>query len=101
MSESQKVTQQEALTTASGRAWLIVAGVIALICVVLLWNMRDLPPLGAATIGVVTTVVLYLAMVAVRFGVRHDRLRLGLLAALTIAISVGFMVVTGTIILST
>lgn len=93
MSESQKVTQQRALTSDSGRTWLIVGAVIAALCLVLLWFMRELPPVGAATSGIVAILLAYLAMVAVRFGVTHDRWRLGLLAGLTIAIVVIFGVV--------
>ncbi|WP_403020057.1 hypothetical protein [Salinibacterium sp. GXW1014] len=93
MSESQKVTRQEALTSDSGRTWLIVAGVIAALCLVMLWFMRELPPLGAATTGMVSIVIAYLAMVAIRFGVARSRLKLGLLAVLTIAIVLIFMTV--------
>lgn len=100
MSESQKVTRQEALTTDSGRTWLIVAAIISAICLIMLWFMRELPPLGAATAGIVAVIVTYLVMVAVRFGVRHDRWRLGLLAALTIAIVLIFVGVAWTTIVS-
>jgi hypothetical protein len=100
MSDPQKVTQQRALTTDSGREWLVVGAVITLLCVVMLWMMRGLPPLGAATIGVVTTVMLYLAMVAVYFGVTTRRIRLATLAFLTVSIVVGFAVVAWVIILS-
>ena len=93
VSESQKVTQQPALTTASGRTWLIVAGIIAVLCLILLWLMRDLEPLGAATIGIVTIVVTYLVMVAIRFGVRAPRVRLFSLAILTIGIAGTFMTI--------
>lgn len=99
MSESQKVTRQEALTSDSGRTWLIVAAIIAALCLVMLWFMRELPPLGAATGGIVAIVVTYLVMVAIRFGVRHDRWRLGLLAALTIIIVVIFAAVGWTTIM--
>ncbi|MCW4386749.1 hypothetical protein OH146_13290 [Salinibacterium sp. SYSU T00001] len=100
MSESQKVTQQKALTSDSGRIWLIVAAFISILCLVLLWFMRELPPVGAATTGMVAIVVAYLAMVAIRFGVSRDRLRLGLLATLTIAIVVIFAVVAWMTIVS-
>lgn len=93
MSESQKVTRQEALTTDSGRTWLIVAGIISLLCLVMLWFMRELPPMGAATTGIVATIITYLAMVAIRFGVTRSRLKLGLLAVLTIVIVLIFMTV--------
>jgi hypothetical protein len=93
VSESQKVTKQPALTTASGGIWLVVGGIIAIICLVLLWLMRDLEPLGAAITGIVIIVVAYLAMLAIRYGVRAPRLRLWSLAVLTIGIAVTFMTV--------
>jgi hypothetical protein len=93
VSESQKVTRQPALTTASGSIWLVVGGIIAAICLVLLWLMRDLQPLGAATTGIVIIVVAYLAMLAVRYGVSAPRVRLWSLAALTIGIAVTFMTI--------
>ncbi len=93
MSDPQKVNRQAALTTASGNSWLVVGGIISALCLVMLWGMRELPPLGAATTGVVLVVVGYLAMVAVRFGVRSLRVRLIALAALTIAITLAFMTV--------
>lgn len=93
MSESQKVTKQPALTTASGSIWLIVGGIIAAICLVLLWLMRGLEPIGAATTGIVIIVVAYLVMLAVRYGVTAPRVRLWTLAALTIGIAVTFLTV--------
>jgi hypothetical protein len=93
VSESQKVTKQPALTTASGSIWLVVGGIIALICLVFLWLMRDLEPLGASTTGIVIIVVAYLAMLAIRYGVRAPRVRLWSLAMLTIGIAVTFLTV--------
>lgn len=93
VSESQKVTKQPALTTASGGIWLVVGGIIAAICLVLLWLMRGMEPLGAATTGIVMIVVAYLAMLAVRYGVGAPRVRLWTLAALTIGIAITFMTV--------
>lgn len=93
MSESQKVTKQPALTTASGGIWLVVGGIIALICLVFLWLMKDLEPLGASTIGIVIIVVTYLAMLAIRYGVRAPRVRLWSLAILTIGIAVTFLTI--------
>ncbi len=93
VSESQKVTKQPALTTASGSIWLLVAGIIAVICLVLLWLMRDLDPPGAATIGIVTIIVMYLVMVAIRYGVHAPRVRVWGLALLTLAIVAAFLAV--------
>ena len=93
MSESQKVTKQPALTTASGGIWLVVAGIIALLSLILLFLMRDLKPLGASVTGIVIIVVAYLAMLAIRYGVRAPRVRLWSLAFLTIGIAVTFMTI--------
>jgi energy-converting hydrogenase Eha subunit E len=93
VSESQKVTQQPALTTSGGGIWLVVAGIIAGLSLIFLWFMRALPPLGASVTGAVIIIVAYLAMLAVRFGVRAPRVRLWSLAVLTIGISITFMTV--------
>src|SRR5690554_4214218 len=93
VSESQKVTKQPALTSASGGIWLVVGGIIAAICLVMLWLMRGMPPVGAATTGIVIIVVAYLAMLAIRYGVAAPRVRLWSLAILTIGIAVTFMTV--------
>jgi hypothetical protein len=87
-----RVRDQAALTTSSGRSWLVVGGILAALSVAFLFWMRELEPPGVATTGLVAVVVLYLGMVAVRFGVARLRLRLGLLAALTIAICLAFLV---------
>lgn len=97
MSDSPRVRDQAPLTSDSGRAWLIYAGIIAAVSLLMLVLMRELRPLGAATTGIATTVVLYLLMVAVQFATRPGRGRLYLHAFLTIAIVVGFLVV-GTVI---
>ena len=93
-----RVTDQAALTTASGRTWLVVGGITAAIAVIMLIALRDLRPAGAATTGLVAVVTLFLAMVAVRYGVRPGRVRLALLAALTIAIFLAFAACAGTMV---
>lgn len=92
MSDSQKVTQQKALTTDTGNLWLVVAGVIAAVSIVFLWVMRELPPVGVAFGGIITIVVAVLLMVAVRFGVTALRVRLWILALLTLTIFGAFVV---------
>ncbi|MFC0682154.1 hypothetical protein ACFFGH_30355 [Lysobacter korlensis] len=91
MDDSGRVSDQAALTTSSGRSWLIVGGILAALSIGFLFGMRDLNPPGVATAGLVAVIALYLGMVAVRFGVGRLRLRLGLLAALTIAICLAFV----------
>jgi hypothetical protein len=92
MDDSTRVTDQAALTTSSGRSWLVVGGILSALSLVLLFGMRELDPPGVATAGLAAVVVLYLGMVAVRYGVARLRLRLGLLAGLTIAICLVFVV---------
>jgi hypothetical protein len=92
MSDPTRVTDQTALTTSSGRSWLVVGALLAALSLGFLFAMRDLEPAGVSAAGIVTIVVLYLAMIAVRFGIARLRLRLGLLAALTIGICVAFVV---------
>jgi hypothetical protein len=90
--DSTRVTDQAALTTSSGRSWLVVGGVLAALSIVFLFWMRELDPPGVATAGLATVVALYLGMVAVRYGVGRLRLRLGLLAALTLGICLTFVI---------
>jgi hypothetical protein len=92
MNDPGRVTDQAALTTSSGRSWLVVGGILAALSIAFLFWMRDLDPPGIATAGIAAVLVLYLGMVAVRFGVGRLRLRLGLLAGLTIAICLAFVI---------
>ncbi len=92
MSDSPRVRDQSSLTTSGGRIWLVVAGLLTALTVGLLLAMRDLRPVGVATIGLALIVAEYLVMIAIRFGVARLRVRLGLLAALTIAICLTFIV---------
>ncbi|MDQ4138766.1 MAG: hypothetical protein M3116_07995, partial [Actinomycetota bacterium] len=92
MEDPGRVTDQAALTTSSGRSWLVVGGILTALTAGILFWMRELDPPGVATAGIAAVVVFYLGMVAVRFGVGRLRLRLGLLAALTIAICLAFVV---------
>ena len=73
--------------------WLLVAGIIGALSLVFLWFMRDLQPLGASVTGMVIIIVAYLAMVAVRYGVRAPRVRLWVLAFLTLGISITFLTI--------
>ncbi len=91
MDDPGRVTDQAALTTSSGRSWLVVGGILTALTAGFLFWMRDLDPPGVATAGIVTVVALYLGMVAVRFGVGRLRRRLGLLAALTVGICLAFV----------
>lgn len=95
MSDSPNVTDQTALTTSSGRIWLIAGGLLALICVAVLIPMLWLQPPGAALGGIVAVVVLYAAIVVVRLAVRRLRVRLAVMACLMILIAVAFFISAG------
>lgn len=73
--------------------WLLVAGIIAGLSLIFLWFMRDLEPLGASVTGIVIIIVAYLAMLAIRYGVRAPRVRLWSLAVLTIGIAITFLTI--------
>lgn len=92
MDDSLRATDQAALTTSSGRSWLVVGVILSALSLVVLFGMRDLDPPGVAGAGSAAIVVLYLGMIAVRYGVGRLRLRLGLLAALTVAICLVFVI---------
>lgn len=76
-----KMVNQPALRTSSGAIWLIVGALFTVICVAVL---IPLIPIGnpAPLIGAVLIVLLYLAMIVVRFAVRHRVARLRSMAAL-------------------
>jgi hypothetical protein len=75
-----RVTEQPALTTSTGRSWLIVGGLFALVSLAVLIPLAVLLSSLAATVGAVVVGALYLAMVASRLLVRPGRVRLGVLA---------------------
>lgn len=84
---SPRVRDQPSLTTSSGRSWLILGGLLALIAVIVLVPLLSQKPAGIALFGVCAIVALYAAMVIVRINVRRGRLMLGLLAAFMILIA--------------
>jgi O-antigen/teichoic acid export membrane protein len=85
--DSLRVRDQPALTTSSGRIWLVVGGLFALITVIVLVPMLGLEPEGVAGVGIFLTVGLYLAMVLARY-IPAGRLRLGVMATAMIGIAV-------------
>ena len=72
---------QPALTTSTGRSWLIVGGLFTLIALGVLIPMTTLPPAGVALVAAIIVASLYLGMLMVRLTVGPGRRRLGLLAA--------------------
>lgn len=83
-----RIRNQPALTTSSGRIWLIVGGLFTVIALGVLIPMTALEPRGVALTAIVADVVLYLGMVAARFAARPGRRRLGLMAVAMLAIAV-------------
>ncbi|MCU1481431.1 MAG: hypothetical protein JWQ19_2217 [Subtercola sp.] len=82
-----KVTNQPALTSSTGRIWLIVGGLFALIAAgVLIW-LLPLPPHGLAGAALAVVVLLYAAMVVTQLLTRRGRARLGVLAVLMLSIA--------------
>ena len=75
-----KMGNQASLTTSSGTVWIVTGGLTAAISIVLLFALQQVDSSGIALAGIVTLVLLYLAMVEVRLLVRGVRLRLILLA---------------------
>ena len=81
MTDPTRQRDQPALTTSSGLTWLLVGGLLAAICLIVLIPMVSLPPAGVALGGAIFVGALYLGMLLVRFLVAPGRRRLGLLAA--------------------
>ena len=92
---SENLTDQPALTTSSGKIWLIAGGILALISSAVLFPMMWLEPPGAALGGIIAVVVLYAAMVVVRVTVHRRRIRLAVLAFLMMAIAIAFFISAG------
>lgn len=84
---SPRVRDQPELTTASGRTWIVVGGLLTLVSLVVLVPMLLLRPPGAAGVGVVLVVFLYIAML-VSTRIPPGPARLFTLAVLMIAIAV-------------
>jgi hypothetical protein len=82
-----RIRNQTALTTSSGRIWLIVGGLFTVIALAVLIPMTALPPQGLGLGAAIVVAVLYLGMVVARLAVRPGRLRLGLMAAAMLGIA--------------
>jgi multisubunit Na+/H+ antiporter MnhB subunit len=93
--DSQKVFDQRSLTTSTGSIWLVVGGAMTLLCGALLFAMQWLRPPGIGFVGFVAVLVLYAAMVVIRYTVRRKRRRLAVLAILTLLIVAVFFVCGG------
>ena len=94
-SSSTKVTEQRALTIASGTNWLVIGAGLTVICGGLLFAMQWLTPAAVATTGLVIVIVLYALMIVTRIVVQPGRARLWTLATLTILLVITFFVCGG------
>lgn len=87
MSDPAFVRNQASLTTSSGRIWLIVGGLFAVIVAGTLFALAQLPPPGFGLVGGIVVVALYLVMVVARLALR-GRARLGVMAGAMILMAV-------------
>jgi hypothetical protein len=94
---STRVRDQPSLTTSTGKSWLILGGLLALIAVAVLVPLLAQKPGGVALFGICTIVALYAAMVVVRLNAKPGRGMLGWLAAFMIAIAVVGVICVGII----
>lgn len=83
-----RMSDQPALTTSSGRVWMVVGTVLVIVCVGVLIALLPVHASVAVT-GAVIDVVAYAAMWVVRVAVRQRRTRL-----LTLAILFGVITAT-------
>jgi O-antigen/teichoic acid export membrane protein len=85
---SPRMRDQPALTTSSGRSWLLLGGLLALIALAVLVPMLPLEPAGVALVGSCLIIALYAAMIVVRLNMTPGRGMLAVLASGMIAISI-------------
>lgn len=93
--DSTRLRDQPALTTSSGRIWLLVGGLFAGFALIVLIPMALVLDAGAAKFGAIAVGVLYLAMIVVRLAVPGGRLRLGLLAIGLLSVAAVSLVCAG------
>lgn len=78
---SPRLRDQPALTTSTGRVWLIMGGLFAAIALLLLVPMLEFEPQGVADVAIAAVLVLYGGIVLARLVVPPGRRRLGIMAA--------------------
>ena len=95
-----RIRNQPALTTSTGRIWLIVGGLFLGVSLGVLIPMTALEPRGVALVVTVIDVVLYLVIVAARLFIGPGRRRLGVMAIALLVIAAvsltGVLIVAGT-----
>lgn len=95
MSDSMNISDQSALTTSTGKIWLVTGAILAAVSIAVLIPMLWMAPPGAAAGGIVAVVVFYTAMIPVRLAVRTLRVRLWAMATLMVLIAIAFFVSAG------
>jgi hypothetical protein len=80
MTDPTRVRSQPALTSSTGLIWIVLGAVLAAICAGMLLALVPLDPV-IAWVGLVLVVVLFAAMIAVRFAMRPGRRRLTAMAS--------------------
>lgn len=90
--EPNAIRNQAPLQTATGTIWLVVGGLLSLIAIVVFALLLGFDPPGLAAAGIAADVVVYVAMVVIRYAVPPGRARLAglavgmlLMAALSLA----------------
>jgi hypothetical protein len=85
---SPRVRDQPALTTSSGRSWMLLGGLLALIAIGTMIPMLSLEPAGIALFGICAVIALYTGMIISRINARPGRQMLAFMAIFMIAIAV-------------
>jgi hypothetical protein len=92
---STRVRDQPSLTTSTGKSWLILGGLLAVIAIAVLVPLLSQQPPGVALFGICAIVAFYAAMVIVRLNGRPGRGMLAWLAAFMLAIAIVAVVCVG------
>jgi hypothetical protein len=92
---SPRVRDQPSLTTSTGRSWLILGGLLALVSLAVMVPLLYQKPAGVALFGLCAVVACYAAMVIVRINAIPGRGMLALLAIFMIAIALIAVVCVG------
>lgn len=92
-----KVRNQPALTRGPGNSWVVIGAVITLLSAIFFLLQLDSRPPGVALTGALVVVALYVCMLVARFTLTVDRVRLGTMAVLLLAIAVVALVGLGVI----
>jgi hypothetical protein len=92
---STRVRDQPSLTTSTGKSWLILGGLLAVIAIAVLVPLLSQPPAGVALFGICAIVAFYAAMVLVRVNATPGRGMLAWLAACMIAIALVAVICVG------